>query len=63
MAGRRADQLPMGRSAIAMCATFGMLVGGFVPMVWGAGSLGLQSLLFSGIGGIAGIWAGVRIAE
>ena len=59
----RADQLSMGRSAIAMCATFGMLVGGFVPTMWGASSLGLQSLLFSGVGGVAGIWAGLRIAE
>ena len=59
----RADQFSMGRSAIAMCATFGMLVGGFVPTMWGASSLGLQSLLFSGVGGVAGIWAGLRIAE
>ncbi len=63
MPAGHADQLPMGRSAIAMCATFGMLIGGFVPTMWGASSLGLQSLLFSGVGGVAGIWAGLRIAE
>jgi len=53
----------VGRSVIGMCAGFGMLVGGFVPTMWGAGSLSLQSLLFSVIGGVAGIWAGLRIAE
>jgi hypothetical protein len=53
----------MGRSAIGMCATFGMILGGFAPEMWGAGSLSLQSLVFSGLGGVAGIWAGIRIAE
>lgn len=55
--------LMMGRGVIGMCATFGLLLGGFVPMLWGASSFGLESLLFSGIGGVAGVWAGFRIAE
>ena len=54
---------PMGRSVIGMCAGFGMLVGGFVPELWGASAWGLESLLFSALGGAAGIWAGLRIAE
>jgi hypothetical protein len=53
----------MGRSAIMLCATLGMLVGGFVPTMWGASSLGLESLLFSGVGGVAGVFAGLRIAD
>jgi len=53
----------MGRSTIMMCATFGMLIGGFVPALWGASSLGLESLLFSGLGGVVGVFAGIRIAE
>jgi hypothetical protein len=59
----RADQFGMGRSVIGMCATFGMVLGGFIPEMWGAGSFSVQSLLFSGLGGVAGIWAGVRIAD
>ena len=58
-----ADQLDMGRGVIAMCASFGMLLGGFVPDLWGAGQLSMQSILFSAVGGVAGVWAGVRIAE
>jgi hypothetical protein len=46
-----------------MCATLGMLVGGFVPTMWGASSLGLQSLLSSGVGGVASVLAGLRLAE
>ena len=40
-----------------------MFVGGYVPMLWGASSFSLSSLLFGVIGAVAGIWAGVRIAE
>ena len=53
----------VGRSVIGMCAGFGMLAGGYVPSLWGAGSLSLQSLLLGLLGAIAGLWAGVRISE
>ena len=53
----------MGRSVTMMFATFGTLIGGCIPMMWGASGLGLQSLIFSGVGGVAGLWAGLRIAE
>jgi hypothetical protein len=59
----RADLLDMGRSAIGLLAFLGMSVGGFVPELWGAGSFSLQSLLFSALGGIAGVWFGVRLAD
>jgi len=53
----------MGRGVIAMCGTFGLTLGGFVPALWGAGQLSMASILFSAIGGVAGVFAGVRIAE
>jgi hypothetical protein len=53
----------MGRSAIGLCGGLGMFVGGYVPALWGASSFSLQSLLFGVIGGIAGIWASLRVAE
>ena len=63
MKSRRADHFGVGRSAIGLCGGLGMFVGGYVPALWGTGSFSLQSLLFGLIGGLAGIWAGVRIAE
>jgi hypothetical protein len=51
------------RGVIGMCAGLGGIVGGYVPELWGAGSFSLTSLLFSALGGIVGIWAGVRIAD
>jgi hypothetical protein len=59
----RADQYPMGRGVIGLCVLFGSLVGGYVPVLWGASSLGAQSLLFGALGGVAGVFVGARISE
>jgi hypothetical protein len=53
----------MGRSVIGLCMGFGGLVGGYVPVVWGASSLSLQSFLFGALGAAAGLWLGVRVSE
>ena len=53
----------MGRSTIGLCACFGGFVGSYVPVVFGASSFGLASLLAGAVGGILGVWAGVRISE
>jgi hypothetical protein len=55
--------LHMGRGVIGMCVLFGGLVGGYVPTLWGASSLGVESLLFGAIGSVVGVFVGVRIAE
>jgi uncharacterized membrane protein YeaQ/YmgE (transglycosylase-associated protein family) len=53
----------MGRSAIGLCGGFGMFVGGYVPVLWGASSFSVSSVLFGVVGAVVGIWAGVRISE
>ena len=53
----------MPRSVIGLCILAGSVIGGYVPTLWGASSLGVTSLLFSGVGGVAGIFVGRRIAE
>ena len=53
----------MGRSVIGLCGGFGMLVGGYVPELWGAGTFSLASFVFSIAGAIIGIWGGARISE
>lgn len=49
------------RTVIGVCATAGMFVGGYVPVLWGASSFSLVSLLFAAAGGAAGVWVGVRL--
>ena len=64
MIGRSgADQFSMGRGVIGLCALFGSFVGGYLPSLWGASSLGAESLLFGAIGGVAGVLLGARLSE
>ena len=53
----------MGRSVIGLCLIAGSIVGGYIPTLWGASSFGVTSLLFSAVGGIAGVFVGARIGE
>jgi hypothetical protein len=57
-----ADPLCM-RSVTGLCIAFGSFVGGYLPTLWGASSLGVESLLFAGLGGVAGVWLGVRLSQ
>ncbi len=53
----------MGKSVIGLCAGFGTIVGGYVPALWGASSFSLLSLVFGFVGGVPGIWFGVRVSD
>ncbi len=62
--GVPADQLSMGRSVIGLCVLVGGGIGSYVPVVvWGAGDFSLSSLLAGGLGAVAGVWLGARIAD
>jgi len=50
------------RSVIGLCATFGTVVGGYVPTVWGDSGFSLVSVVFAAVGGVAGVWLGVRVS-
>jgi hypothetical protein len=39
----------------------GMVVGGFVPVIWGGSSFGLASLVFGSLGGVAGLWLAAKL--
>jgi hypothetical protein len=54
----------MGRLVIGMCGFFGSAVGSYVPVVlWHASSFGVASLLFGGVGAVAGIVVGARVSD
>jgi outer membrane lipoprotein SlyB len=55
--------LEVMRSVIGLCATLGTVVGGYVPSLWGSGSFSLGSVVFAAVGGIAGVWLGVRLSS
>ncbi len=41
----------------------GSTIGGFVPMLWGAGAFSISSILLTAVGGILGIWLGYRLGH
>lgn len=41
----------------------GSTIGGFIPELWGAGMFSLAGVIGSTIGGIAGIWFGVKASN
>lgn len=50
------------RSVIGLCATFGTFAGSYVPVLWGASSFSTISLVFGGLGGVVGIWLGIKLS-
>ncbi|MDO8619743.1 MAG: hypothetical protein Q7R64_00140 [bacterium] len=53
----------MDRKMIWLGLFVGSTIGGFIPSFWGAGVLSFSGLIFSALGGFAGIWLGFRISE
>jgi hypothetical protein len=58
-----ADDWRMTRSVIGLCSMIGLFVGGYLPMLWGASTLGVESLLLGALGGLAGVWAGAKLSD
>lgn len=54
----------MSTKAIIWIAMFiGSAIGGYIPVLWGASLFSYSSLLFNGIGGIAGVLLGVKLGQ
>ena len=53
----------MGCSVISICVIVGTTIGGLVPLLWGDSGLSFTSLLLGGVGGLAGLWVGVRLSD
>ena len=50
-----------------MLITTGMIVGSFagsyLPVLWGGSVFSVSSILWGGVGGLLGIWAGFKVAS
>jgi hypothetical protein len=51
------------RSVTGICVTIGTIVGSSAPSLWGAGSFSLSSVVFAAVGGVAGLWLGLRLSS
>lgn len=43
--------------------TVGMFVGGTIPMLWGSSELSFSAVILSTIGGLVGIWFGLKMSH
>jgi hypothetical protein len=53
----------MNKGIITLCASVGGTVGGYLPVLLGTSSFGGWSLLGAFVGGVAGIWVGVKVQQ
>jgi hypothetical protein len=53
----------MDKKIFYIVGLVGTLIGGFVPMVFGADGLSLWSILGGGIGGVGTIWLTYRLSQ
>jgi uncharacterized membrane protein len=51
------------KTIISIMAGVGMTLGSLVPMLWNGDLLGGMSILLGLVGGIVGVWLGVKIAN
>jgi len=45
------------------CVFVCSVIGAYVPAIWGGSALSFASLIFSGIGGIAGVFVAIKIGK
>jgi hypothetical protein len=50
------------RARIWLGVLIGSVIGGFIPDLWGAGLFSYYAVLFSGIGGLVGLWFGYKMS-
>lgn len=53
----------MSNSLVWIGLTIGSAVGSYLPSLWGEGMFSISSIIFSTIGGLAGIWLGYKISQ
>jgi len=41
----------------------GSSLGSYIPLLWGSSFLSYSSVLLSGVGGLLGVWVGLKIDE
>ncbi len=49
------------KTAIKVGLLVGSFVGGYVPMLWGAGVFSFSSVIFGALGGALGVYIGYKI--
>jgi hypothetical protein len=51
------------RTFVWIGMTIGSFIGGSIPLLWGAGSFSISSLVFGSLGAIAGIYIAFKMSQ
>ncbi|HEY5588959.1 MAG TPA: hypothetical protein VIK86_08395 [Candidatus Paceibacterota bacterium] len=51
------------KKIIMVGMTVGLFLGSFIPTLWGASELSLQSVFFSALGGFLGVWIAYKLSQ
>jgi len=51
------------KTVVSIFAAIGMTAGGSIPMLWGDDLLSGWSMLLAFVGGMAGIWLGIKVGN
>jgi hypothetical protein len=55
------DRRLVDRRIVWLFVGVGMTVGGLLPEAWGGSALGVASLAFGTLGGVAGLWLAAKL--
>jgi len=53
----------MAKKLVWIGLIIGSAIGNMLPVLWGGDAISVSGFLFSGIGGLAGIWVGYRLGQ
>ncbi|MGA3292074.1 MAG: hypothetical protein ABSC49_02960 [Candidatus Microgenomates bacterium] len=53
----------MSKTLVYVGAISGSILGGLIPMIWGAGFLSMSSLIFSTLGALLGIYLVIKFFQ
>lgn len=51
------------KTIVSIFAGIGTITGGCIPMLWGGDPLGGWSILLALVGGLVGVWVGVKVGN
>ena len=51
------------KTLVTIGMVIGSLAGGYLPVLWGGSALSFSSIIFSGIGGILGVYLGYKLSK
>lgn len=51
------------KTLVYLSMIVGSIIGGYVPTLFGVSFISFTSVLFSGIGGILGVWIGYKLSN